>query len=133
MLERQPRDGFGERRAERGVLCAAQSQTRRRVAGAGLFATGLEPDQITERDALKLIKPLLEDRGVLKIAQNLKFDLQIFALRGIDVTPCDDTMLMSYVLDAGRSDHGLDPLSGVFSTIRPIQFGDVAGSRSIAR
>ena len=84
------------------------------VAGAGLFATGLEPDQITERDALKLIKPLLEDRGVLKIAQNLKFDLQIFALRGIDVTPCDDTMLMSYVLDAGRSDHGLDPLSRRF-------------------
>jgi DNA polymerase-1 len=98
------------------------------AGGTGLFAAGLEPDQIAERDALKLLKPLLEDRGVLKIAQNLKFDLQIFAVRGINVTPCDDTMLMSYVLDAGRSSHGMDPLAERFLNHRTIHFEDVAGS-----
>ena len=45
---------------------------------------------------------------MLKIGQNLKFDLQIFALRGIELAPHDDTMLMSYVLDAGRYGHGID-------------------------
>ena len=67
--------------------------------------------RLPRRDALAAIKPLLEDPGVLKIGQNLKFDMQIFALRGIALAPHDDTMLMSYVLDAGRSDHGLEPLS----------------------
>jgi DNA polymerase I len=98
------------------------------AGGTGLFATGLEPNQIAERDALKLLKPLLEDRGVLKIAQNLKFDLQIFAQRGINVNSCDDTMLMSYVLDAGRSSHGMDPLAERFLNHRTIHFEDVAGS-----
>src|ERR1700730_10417986 len=76
-----------------------------------LFPGTLAPDQIAEGAALAAIKPLLEDAGVLKVGQNLKFDLQIFALRGIELAPFDDTMLMSYVLDAGRTDHGLDPLS----------------------
>jgi DNA polymerase I len=84
-----------------------------RVGGekGSLFAGDLAPEQMPEADALAALKPLLEDRGALKIGQNLKFDSQIFALRGIELGPYDDTMLMSYVLDAGRSDHGLDPLS----------------------
>ena len=57
------------------------------------------------------LKPLLEDPAVLKIGQNLKYDWQIFARRGIDVHPYDDTMLMSYVLDAGRDGHGMDELA----------------------
>ena len=76
----------------------------------GLFAGPIAPDQIEERAALAAMKPLLEDPGVLKIGQNLKYDLQIFALRGIELAPYDDTMLMSYVLDAGRSDHALEAL-----------------------
>jgi DNA polymerase-1 len=96
--------------------------------GAGLFAGGLAPDQLSERDALKLLKPLLEDRGVLKVAQNLKYDLQIFALRGIEVDPCDDTMLMSYVLDAGRSAHGVDAMAEQFLNHRTIHFGEIAGT-----
>jgi DNA polymerase-1 len=98
------------------------------AGGAGLFAAGLAPDQIAERDALKALKPLLEDRGVLKIAQNLKYDLQVFALRGIEVSPCDDTMLMSYVLDAGRSSHGMDAMSERILGHRTVHFGDVAGT-----
>ncbi len=94
----------------------------------GLFAGEIAPDQIKEKEALKLLKPLLEDVSVLKIAQNLKFDAQIFGVRGIEVRSCDDTMLMSYVLDAGRSSHGMDPLSERYLNHKPIPFSEVAGS-----
>jgi DNA polymerase-1 len=76
-----------------------------------LFAGGIAPDQISEQDALAAMRPLLEDAGVLKIGQDLKFDLQMLALRGITLAPYDDVMLLSYVLDAGRSGHGIDTLS----------------------
>jgi DNA polymerase-1 len=98
------------------------------AGGEGLFAGERVADQLEEREALKLIKPLLEDRSVLKIAQNLKYDAQIFALRGIDVAPCDDTMLMSYVLDAGRSSHGMDALSERYFSHKTIHYSDVTGT-----
>ena len=71
------------------------------------------------------MKPLLEDPGVLKIGQNLKFDWQIFAVRGIAIASYDDTMLMSYVVDAGRSDHGLDPLARRYFDHQTIDFNEV--------
>jgi DNA polymerase-1 len=91
----------------------------------GLFQGEVAPDQIPERAALDAIKPLLEDKGVLKIGQNLKFDFQIFAVRGIEIVSYDDTMLMSYVVDAGRSDHGLDPLAQRYFNHRTIDFNEV--------
>ena len=93
--------------------------------GGGLFQGEVAPDQIPERAALDAIKPLLEDKGVLKIGQNLKFDFQIFAVRGIEIASYDDTMLMSYVVDAGRSDHGLDPLAQRYFNHRTIDFNEV--------
>ena len=96
--------------------------------GAGLFAGGRAADQIEEKDALAALKPLLEAAGVLKIGQNVKFDLQIFALRGIAMAPIDDTMLMSYVLDAGRSAHGMDALAEKWLVHKTIHYGDVAGT-----
>jgi DNA polymerase I len=90
-----------------------------------LFPGEITPDQLAEAAALDAIKPLLEDLGVLKIGQNLKFDWQIFALRGIEVAPYDDTMLMSYVVDAGRSDHGLDPLARRYFDHETIDFNEV--------
>jgi len=93
-----------------------------------LFPGTIAPDQLAEDAALAQMKPLLEDPGVLKIGQNLKFDLQIFALRGIELAPFDDTMLMSYVLDAGRSDHGLDPLSKRYFDHATIDYNEVAGA-----
>ena len=98
------------------------------VGKGGLFAGEIVADQIEERAALVAMKPLLEDPGVLKLGQNLKFDLQIFALRGIELGPFDDTMLMSYVLDAGRSDHGLDPLSRRYLDHATIDYNEVTGS-----
>jgi DNA polymerase-1 len=91
----------------------------------GLFQGEVAPDQIAERTALDTIKPLLEDKGVLKIGQNLKFDFQIFAVRGIEIASYDDTLLMSYVVDAGRSDHGLDPLAQRYFNHRTIDFNEV--------
>ncbi len=91
----------------------------------GLFDAGLEPHQIGEKDALDAIKPLLEDPGVLKIGQNLKFDFQIFAQRGITIASYDDTLLMSYVVDAGRSDHGLGPLSRRYFDHNVIDYNEV--------
>ncbi len=98
--------------------------------GGDLFAPNpqLCPDQIPEEAAFAAIKPLLQDPGVLKVGQNIKYDWLIFALRGIDMHPCDDTMLMSYVLDAGRGDHGMDDLSEKVLGHKTIHFEQVAGS-----
>ena len=97
--------------------------------GGDLFGgRGLLPDQIAEADVVARLKPLLEDRDVLKIAQNMKFDWHVMAQRGVEIAPFDDTMLMSYVLDAGRNGHGMDEQSELYLGHKPIQFGEVAGS-----
>jgi DNA polymerase-1 len=93
-----------------------------------LFAGSRAPDQLEERDALAALKPLLEDASVLKVAQNLKYDCQIFALRGIEMTACDDTMLMSYVVDAGKRAHGMDAMAEQWLGYKTLHYGDVAGS-----
>jgi len=81
-------------------------------AGDGLDLLGVgDIKQIPLTDALGALKPLLEDEGVLKIGQNLKYDLLVLAQHGVDVTPMDDTMLMSYALDGGRGRHGMDELA----------------------
>ncbi|MCQ3943989.1 MAG: DNA polymerase I, partial [Alphaproteobacteria bacterium] len=100
----------------------------RKNGGEGLFDSGLHEHQILERDALAAIKPVLEGPGILKVGQNLKFDWQIFARRGIAIAPYDDTMLISYVLDAGRNGHGMDELSERWLGHKPIAFNEVAGS-----
>src|SRR5499427_5155128 len=93
-----------------------------------LFAGEIAPDQIEERAALAAMKPLLEDPGVLKVGQDIKFDLQMFALRGIDVAPYDDVMLMSYVLDAGRGGHALAALSQRYFDHATIDYNQLTGS-----
>ncbi len=98
--------------------------------GSDLFApeAKLCPDQIPEQAALDAIRPLLEHAAVLKIGQNLKYDWLVFRQRGIDVRPHDDTMLMSYVLDAGKGGHGMDDLAERWLGHKTIRFEDVAGS-----
>jgi DNA polymerase-1 len=94
----------------------------------GLFGGGLAPDQISEESALAALKSLLEEPGVLKVGQNLKFELQLFAVRGIEMRAHEDTMLMSYVLDAGRFGHSLDALAPRYFSHAAIDYGDVIGS-----
>ena len=100
------------------------------TAGSDLFApeAKLSDGQIPEPAALALLKPLMEDASVLKIAQNMKFDWLIFAQRGIEVKPYDDTMLISYVLDAGKNGHGMDDLAKRWLNHDTIQYHHVAGS-----
>ena len=100
------------------------------AGGTDLFApeSKLSPNQIPEADALKLLKPLLENRSVLKVAQNMKFDWLVFAQRGIETDGYDDTMLISYVLDAGKNGHGMDDLAKRWLNHDTIHFADVAGS-----
>ncbi len=76
-----------------------------------LLGGGRAPDQLDEAQALSLLKPMLEDPSILKIGQNMKYDWLVFKEHGVDVSPSDDTMLLSYVLDAGRGNHGMDELS----------------------
>ncbi|OQM76167.1 DNA polymerase I [Manganibacter manganicus] len=94
-----------------------------------LLGGGLVDGQIPIRDALSTLKPLMEDSSVLKIAQNLKYDLVVMQRHGVDVTPYDDTMLLSYVLDAGvTGGHGMDFLADKWLGHKTIPFKDVAGS-----
>ena len=84
--------------------------------------------QIPVRDAIAALKPLLEDRSILKIGQNIKYDWNVLKRYGIEVAPYDDTMLLSYVLDAGRGSHGMDELSKRHLGHETIPFAEVAGS-----
>ncbi|WP_075216546.1 DNA polymerase I [Mongoliimonas terrestris] len=98
-------------------------------SGAGdLLGGGLVPGQIPVADALAALKPLLESPAVLKVAQNAKYDVTLLARHGIQVAPFDDTMLLSYALDAGKNGHGMDELSEKWLGHKPIAFKDVCGS-----
>jgi DNA polymerase-1 len=99
-------------------------------AGAGdLLGGGLIEGQLNAREALAELKTLMEDRSVLKIAQNLKYDLVMMHRHGIDVAPYDDTMLLSYVLDAGVfGGHGMDALSERWLGHTPMAYKDVCGT-----
>ncbi len=100
-----------------------------RIGVGDLLGGGLVEGQIPVREALAAIKPLLEDPAVLKIAQNLKYDLVVMNRHGVDVRPFDDTMLLSYVLDGGTGGgHGMDALSEKWLGHKTIAFKDVAGS-----
>ncbi len=86
------------------------------------------PEQIPLEQAVAALKPILEAPGILKVGQNIKYDMLVMARRGIAVAPIDDTMLLSYVLDGGAHGHGMDELSELHLGHRPIPFSEVAGS-----
>ncbi|MDC3007128.1 DNA polymerase I, partial [Candidatus Pelagibacter sp.] len=77
---------------------------------------------------LKKLKPLLEDSSVKKIGQNIKFDFIIFYKNGINISSMEDTMLMSYVLDAGKNRHNMDTLSEIHLNHKTISFKDLVGT-----
>lgn len=85
------------------------------------------PEQVPFDDALARLKPLLTDPAVLKIGQNLKYDMAVLARYGLDLKPFDDVMLLSFVLDAGLHSHGMDELARLHLDIETIKFSDVCG------
>ncbi|MDC7695874.1 DNA polymerase I [Asticcacaulis sp. DXS10W] len=99
----------------------------------GLALSGDELKQIALVEALAELKPLLEDPTVLKVGQNIKYDLSVFARYGIRVAPYDDTLLISYVLEGGLHGHGMDELSELHLGHTPIPFKQVAGTGKSAK
>jgi DNA polymerase-1 len=96
--------------------------------GGGGDAGGDAPQQVPLKRALEMLKPLLSDPGVLKIGQNIKYDLLVLKKYDIDIAPVDDTMVISYVLESGLHGHGMDELAGLHLGLETIKFKDVAGS-----
>tara|TARA_R110000868_G_scaffold1158_8_gene8917 strand:- start:3370 stop:6276 length:2907 start_codon:yes stop_codon:yes gene_type:complete len=97
--------------------------------GGGLdFDNAKAVEQIPLKDAVAALKSLFEDTSVLKVGQNIKFDLLVFAQHGLHLETLDDTMLMSYALDAGVHGHGMDELSTLHLGHTPISFSEVVGS-----
>ena len=77
---------------------------------------------------IKKLKPLLEDPSVKKIGQNIKYDFIVLSNNGINLNPIEDTMLMSYVLDAGKNRHNMDVLSEIHLGHKTIAYKDLVGS-----
>ncbi len=77
---------------------------------------------------LQKIKSILEDKSIKKVGQNIKFDYIILKKNKIDINPVEDTMLASYVLDAGLNRHNLDVLSEIHLDHKTISFKDLVGS-----
>ncbi len=96
-------------------------------AGDGFDFGGNAGDlkQIPLKEALALLKPMLENPATLKIGQNLKYDALVMRKYGTSIAPIDDTMLLSYVLDAGKGGNGMDELSERHLQHVPIAFKEV--------
>ena len=110
---------------EPGLACYIPLRHR---AAVGLDFSGTTLPQLPSENVLAALKPLLEDPATLKIGHNMKFDLQQFVRRGIDIAPIDDTRLISYAVESGLTAHNMDDLSERHLGHRPISFKQVAGA-----
>ncbi|WP_417273334.1 DNA polymerase I [Celeribacter halophilus] len=90
--------------------------------------SNLVDGQLSKNMVLDALKPMLEDESILKIGQNMKYDAKIFARHGVRVAPYDDTMLLSYALNAGIHNHGMDALSERYLNHTPIPTKELLGS-----
>ena len=84
--------------------------------------------QLSRDDVINILKPYLEDEGIVKIGQNFKFDYKIFNKFGVNVRSIEDTMLQSYSLDAGKNRHNMDLLSDLHLSHKTIKFKDIVGT-----
>ena len=84
--------------------------------------------QIEFDAAIGRLRPLLEDESILKVGQNIKYDVKILARCGIDMAPVDDTMLMSYAMHAGQHRHSMDVLSERYLDHKPMPIKDLLGA-----
>ncbi|MFD1787976.1 DNA polymerase I [Sphingomonas floccifaciens] len=94
--------------------------------GTDMFAE--KPVQIDRDVLVDKLKPLLEDPSVLKIGHNLKYDMIVLGRLGISVAPYDDTIVMSFDLDAGLHGHGMDELAATHLSHSCIAYKDVTGT-----
>ena len=83
---------------------------------------------LKKENVIKKLKPLLEDKSVKKIGQNIKFDFIVLFKQGINMNSMEDTMLMSYVLDAGKNRHNMDTLSEIHLQHKTISYKEIVGT-----
>ncbi len=94
--------------------------------GTDMFAE--KPDQIPMADALGRLHALFADEAVLKVGHNLKYDIGVLAQHGVSIAPYDDTLVMSFALDAGKHQHGLDELAKLHLDHVCLTFKEMCGT-----
>ena len=100
-----------------------------KVGKACYIPIGHKSKRCLKKDSvIKKLKPLLEDKSVKKIGQNIKFDFIVLYKQGISMNSMEDTMLMSYVLDAGKNRHNMDTLSEIHLQHKTISFKEIVGT-----
>ena len=89
-----------------------------------------EPKQVPVKEALALLKPVLENPGILKIGHNIKYDWHVFANEygSLSLSPVDDTMVLSYDLDGASHLHNMDDLAALFLDYETVKYNDVCGT-----
>ncbi len=100
-----------------------------KIGKACYIPVGHKSKSNIEKDlVIKKLKPIFEDKSIKKIGQNIKFDYIVLFRQGIKMTSMEDTMLMSYVLDAGRNRHNMDTLSDIHLNHKSITFKELVGT-----
>ena len=84
--------------------------------------------QINLDEVLEILRPVLQDPSIMKIGQNVKYDTKIFARYDVNLAPVDDTMLLSYAINGGKHNHGMDYLSERYLNHKPISIKTLLGS-----
>ena len=113
---------------EPGHACYVPLAHKKGAADDLFGSDELAEGQMQMEEALALLGPVLEDDSILKIGQNMKYDVKIFANLGIKVAPIEDTMLLSYALHGGLHNHGMDALSERYLSHTPIPIKPLLGS-----
>lgn len=103
------------------------------TGGGDMFGDGAPEQLPLNDDVMALLKSFLHNDEVLKVGQNFKYDLGVFQRYDLYPAPYDDTMLMSYALNGGRHNHGMDFLSEEYFGHKPISFKEIAGTGKKAR
>ncbi len=100
-----------------------------KIGKACYIPVGHKSPKCLKKDAvIKKLKKILEDPSIKKIGQNIKFDFIVLYKCGITLSSMEDTMLMSYVLDAGKNRHNMDTLSEIHLGHKTISFKEMVGT-----
>ncbi len=100
-----------------------------KIGKACYIPVGHNSPKCLKKDAvIKKLKKILEDPSIKKIGQNIKFDFIVLYKCGITLSSMEDTMLMSYVLDAGKNRHNMDTLSEIHLGHKTISFKEMVGT-----
>jgi len=112
---------------EPGKACYIPIAHRNAAAGELELNGGDGVPNLPLQEAVAALKDVLRDASVLKIGQNLKYDMEVLARHGLRIETADDTMVLSYVLDGGQHGHGMDELADLFLGQKTIKYEEICG------